>query len=387
MSAFTRFVSRLGWVPRLALAFALLYTFLVGINLMELAIKNLTSSTNWAQMLNRDLNPFIGLAVGVLITVMVQSSSATTSIIVAAVGANVISLTTAIPMVMGANIGTSVTSTIVSLGHVTRSQEFRRAFAGATVHDCFNLITVSILFPLELISASMMDGRGILNRAASWLVQFLPHGSQGEKSSNWIKISVKWSSGHIKDFFTDVIELSGVWLSVALLFSAIMMILGALYFLTKTMRVLMANRIEKWLNRALEKSVYLGLIFGVVITVMVQSSSITTSLLVPMFGAGILTLEAGFPILVGANIGTTVTALLASLATDDVKAAMTIAMVHLLFNCCGTAIFLPIRRMRLIPIACAEWLADRAVGNKLWVVGYMLAVFVLLPLIGWLFMD
>ncbi|MEK6248841.1 MAG: Na/Pi symporter, partial [Planctomycetales bacterium] len=213
---------------------------------------------------------------------------------------------------------------------------------------------------------------------------YLPHGTQGEKSRSWIKDSIKWLPGHIKDFFTDVVGLSSVWLSLALLVCAILMILGALLFLTKTMRVLMANRIEKRLNSALEKSVYIGLIFGMVITIMVQSSSITTSLLVPMFGAGILTMEAGFPILVGANIGTTVTALLASLVTDDVKAAMTIAMVHLLFNCCGTAMFLPIRRMRLIPIQCAEWLADRAVGNKLWVVGYLLAVFVLMPLIGWL---
>ena len=52
-------------------------------------------------------------------------------------------------MVMGANIGTTVTAKIVSLGHITRKSEFRRAFAASSVHDTFNLVTVAIMLPLE----------------------------------------------------------------------------------------------------------------------------------------------------------------------------------------------------------------------------------------------
>ena len=380
--------SSFSWLLRLLTAFALLYLFLVGINVLETAIKTATMSgaSQVKEALEaKDINPIVALSIGVLITVMVQSSSATTSMIVAAVGAGALPLTAAIPMVMGANIGTSVTSTLVSLGHVTRSEEFRRAYAGATVHDAFNLLTVAIMLPIELITAWMFNGRGVLNRAASWLVNFLPHDQTGEKPKSWFKNSIKWLGEHISHFFSDVLGLSGGWLSVALFICALLMLLLSLALLTKTMRMLMADRIEQWLNRVLEKSIYLGLIVGIGITTMVQSSSITTSLLVPMFGGGILTLEAGFPILVGANIGTTVTAIIASLVvTGNKEAAMTIAMVHLLFNCCGTLMFLPVRRLRLIPIGCAQWLADHAVRNKLWVLGYLMFVFVLLPLVGWL---
>jgi sodium-dependent phosphate cotransporter len=59
----------------------------------------------------------------------------------------------AVPIVMGANIGTSVTNTIVALGQITNAQEFRRAFAGATVHDMFNWLTVLVLLPLEVATS------------------------------------------------------------------------------------------------------------------------------------------------------------------------------------------------------------------------------------------
>lgn len=63
-----------------------------------------------------------------------------------------LSVKKAIPIVMGANIGTSVTNTIVSMGQITDKNDFRRAFAGATVHDVFNWLTVLVLLPLEVIS-------------------------------------------------------------------------------------------------------------------------------------------------------------------------------------------------------------------------------------------
>merc|ERR1712110_961360 len=93
---------------------------------------------------NSDLfdNPLAGLVIGILVTVLVQSSSTSTSIIVTMTAGNLIEVKNAIPMIMGANIGTSVTNTIVSLGAIGTKDEYRRAFAGATVHDCFNLLTV-----------------------------------------------------------------------------------------------------------------------------------------------------------------------------------------------------------------------------------------------------
>ena len=137
------------------------------------------------------------------------------------------------------------------------------------------------------------------------------------------------------------------------------------------------------MNRALESSALFGIGIGVVVTVAVQSSSITTSLLVPLCAAGVMTLESAFPIMLGANIGTTVTALLASMAQDN-PAALTIALVHLLFNVFGVTIIYPIPWVRRIPIRLATGLAGAASRNRIWVLVYVVGTFVILPLTGWL---
>jgi len=146
------------------------------------------------------------------------------------------------------------------------------------------------------------------------------------------------------------------------------------------MRLLMADQIESWLNRVLRRSGLLGLVIGTVITALVQSSSITTSLLIPMFGAGVLALEAGFPIMVGANIGTTITSLLAAIVAGPV--GLTIALVHLLFNALGTLIFFPFKPLRRLPIILAEKLADLAIENRIWVLVYIIGVFFVAPILG-----
>ena len=66
------------------------------------------------------------------------------------VSLSVLEVRPAIPIIMGANIGTSVTNTIVAMGQIADKNEFRRAFAGATVHDMFNLLSVSIILPIEV---------------------------------------------------------------------------------------------------------------------------------------------------------------------------------------------------------------------------------------------
>nr|KAG5704489.1 hypothetical protein BaRGS_003800 [Batillaria attramentaria] len=91
-----------------------------------------------------------GLMIGVMATALVQSSSTATSIVVALVASEVIPLKAGIPIIMGTNIGTSITNTIVALAQAADRDQFRRAFAGATVHDMFNWLAVLILLPLEV---------------------------------------------------------------------------------------------------------------------------------------------------------------------------------------------------------------------------------------------
>ncbi len=88
-------------------------------------------------------NPIVALLLGALATALVQSSSTVTSVIVGLVAGG-LPISIAIPMVMGANIGTTITNTLVSIGHIRSKEEFRRAFAASTVHDFFNLLAVAI---------------------------------------------------------------------------------------------------------------------------------------------------------------------------------------------------------------------------------------------------
>jgi sodium-dependent phosphate cotransporter len=357
---------------RLLFVFGLLFLFLVAVKLMENSVK-LVGADTADRLFQGVSNPFAGLAVGILATVLVQSSSVTTSIIVGLVGSGRLDVHTAVPMVMGANIGTSITNTVVSIGHITRGAEFRRAFAGATMHDFFNLLTVAILLPIEVAT-------GFLRRSAEACSGLFRFGGVAYESP--VKKVIKTLAGGIEHGITDLLHLSGWWAVAAMVVAALVLIVAALTFVTRIMRGLMANRMESALNRILGKSGLLGMLVGVVLTVAVQSSSITTSLLVPLIGAGIISLEVAFPLTLGANVGTTVTALLAVMAAEKTGAAMTIALTHLLFNLTGILILYPIPAVRRIPLQLARGLASLAMRNRVYIVVYILTVFVGIPLLG-----
>ena len=149
---------------RIVILILALYLFIVGIKTMSGGFKDMGSGFSEG-LVTTASNPLVGLFIGILATSVIQSSSATTSMVVTMVAAGVSGaekpvealpkfVSMAIPMIIGANIGTSVTNMIVSFGHVTRGTEFERAFAGAVVHDFFNVIAASILFPLELLKNS-----------------------------------------------------------------------------------------------------------------------------------------------------------------------------------------------------------------------------------------
>jgi solute carrier family 34 (sodium-dependent phosphate cotransporter) len=115
--------------------------------------------------------------------------------------------------------------------------------------------------------------------------------------------------------------------------------------------------------------------------VAVQSSSITTAMLVPMAAAGVLTLRNVYPITLGANVGTTITALLASLAVLRPE-GLTIALVHTLFNLVAIAIIYPIPLIRDLPLRAAVWTAKVATEHRSLVLGYVIGLFIVIPVIG-----
>ena len=353
--------------PRVAAALLLLFVFLIGVKGLGSGFR-LLGEDLIASFFAATENPLVGLLVGLLATTLVQSSSVTTSMIVALVAAPEypLPLANAVPMVMGANIGTTVTATVVSLAHVGRRDEFERAFPVAICHDAFNYFSVLVLLPLELAT-------GYLRQTAVWLAGSL--GGVGGVAYE-SPLDTALSTG-----FAPFVALAGAVFAapqgqaVFLIASSGLFIFFALFLLVKVLRTVLHTRVESTVNDALARSDVLAMLLGAAVTAMVQSSSITTSVLVPLGGAGLLRLEQAFPVTIGANIGTTVTALLAALAVSGPHAAegLQIALVHLLFNLSGLAIIYPVRRIRRVPLDVAQGVTRLAVRSwKLTVVGVVL---------------
>lgn len=340
-----------------------LYVFLVSIGLLGASFK-LFGKGLASQLIEMTSNPMVGLVAGVLATTLAQSSSTTTSIVVGMVAAGALTIEGAIPVVMGANIGTSVTNTLVSMGHITRPEEFKRALAGATVHDFFNLCAVLILLPLEMATGYL---RWVATTAAA-----LFSGAGGMSFANPLKAVTKPAIEMLLDLVGKNPTI-GVILALVLMY-------GALKVLVDLAKGIVVQRSGRLLNRYLFGSTMVAMLFGAVITVLVQSSSISTSMVVPLVGAGILTLEAVFPFTLGANVGTTVTAMLAALATGNL-AAVTVAFAHLFFNLSGIVMIYPIPLIRSIPLRMARGLALLASRNRAYAFIYVVGVFYAVPLI------
>ena len=357
---------------RSALVVALIYFFLVGVSSLETGIKIMGADTQ-ERLFSTVSNPLAGLFIGILGTILVQSSSASTSVIVGLVAARALKIDDAVPMIMGANIGTTVTNTLVSLAHIRQSEEFKRAFSVATVHDFFNVIAVAILLPFELAT-------GVLSSIAEWISSQLL-GNAGTEWKSPIKQFVTGPVGWIQDLWEAVGTSSNV-LGSLVVGSGLVIVLLALALITRNMRLLVAERVERTLNIVLSKGGgMVAMLLGVIITIAVQSSSITTSVLIPMSAAGVLSLRNAFPVTLGANVGTTITALLAALATDAPE-ALTIALVHTIFNVVGILLVYPFPTLRKIPIRASEALAAIAVERRTYAVAYVALAFIVIPVVG-----
>jgi len=348
---------------KLAGILVFLYLFIVGIGAMGHSFK-LFGSEFSERILNTTASPLVGLFIGILATSLVQSSSTTTSIVVGMVAGGAISISGAIPIIMGANIGTTITNTIVSMGHITRKAEFRRAFAAAVIHDFFNITAVAVLFPLELAT-------GFLSRSASYLAALF-EGIGGLKLGSPLKAATTPTI----TFLAELVDQQ----PVLLLIIAVLLIFATLIGIVKILRSLVIMRVSAFFDEHLFKTAARAFFFGVLLTALVQSSSITTSLAVPLVGAGLLSLRQIFPYTLGANVGTTVTAMLAALSTAN-AAAITVSFAHLLFNISGILLIWPIKKIRRLPILMAEFAAAMAIKNRFLPLLFILLVFFIIPLI------
>ena len=324
-------------------------------------------------------NPFVGLAIGIVATAIIQSSSTTTSIVVGMIAGG-LPLNIAIPMLFGANVGTSVTSTLVALGLAGNKKQFQRGFSMATVHDFFNLIAILIFFPLEIFT-------GFLGKTATAISPSLSGQGDGVVSGIFEAI------GDFIDLITEpLVGLAGtlttplgdVWGGVALAVVGIVLILFSIQFIGNILTALLVGKAQEILYAALGKNAFVGVLSGATITTLVQSSSTTTALTVPLAASGKFEVRTLFPFVVGANIGTTVTGLIAAFSASgaEAEAAMAGALVHTLFNTFAAILILGIPFMRKLPPLCSDWLAELATKNKLYVLAWIGGIFFILPILA-----
>src|SRR5262245_29745042 len=317
--------------------------------------------------------PLVGLSVGVLGTVLIQSSTTTTAIAVTAVGSGALPIRGAIPIILGANVGTTVTTTLVALTFLSNRTEFRRALAASSIHDFYNWLSLLILFPIELSWHPLERlSRSLTNAlyGSGWLPEpdrFNVIRSATRPVVDGVTRATSHLNSTLGPLFTIVI--------------GAVLILVAVNYLGKLLKLLLVGRARDILTTAVGRNSYLAMASGMGVTVLTQSSTITTSVLVPFVGAGILTPAQIYPVTVGANLGTTFTVVFAAFAVvgQDAKIGLQAAFVHLLYNLLAIVLIYVNPILRPVPLFCAETFARLAAERK-WVIAvYLVTVFFVLP--------
>merc|ERR1719183_81278 len=404
------------------LAILLLYLFIISLGLMANSFRILGGKSAGRAFRDSELfdNPLAGLVVGILVTVLVQSSSTSTSIIITMTAGDLITTRNAIPMIMGANIGTSVTNTIVSLGHMQNKDEYRRAFAGATVHDMFNVLCVAIFLPLQAITGflshiaeAIVDGfdvtdndekgekteilkaivKPVNNRILAIdkkMITSIAKAETAEDVAKYDDISIiKHKQKDDNHMFLDTPMSDGVAGTLMVLVSLGFLCL-CLILMVKVLQSIFRGRVAIFTRRAVNLEIesapglanYVLIMFGAVLTLLFQSSSVTTSTLTPLVGIGLIRIEKMFAFTVGANVGTCVTGILSALVTDKRKTGLTVALSHLLFNLLGMLVWYPIPAVRNVPLAMAKLNGNLAADMKGWPTAYLIIVFLAILIIS-----
>ena len=411
-----------------------LYFFVCSLSFLSDSFRILGGKNIGALFSNSELlqNPVVGLMIGVLVTVLVQSSSTSTSIIVGLVSAGA-PVRTAIPMIMGANIGTSVTNIIVALTQAGDREQFRRAFACANVHDMFNWLTAALLLTVEVLTGYLetvtgamvahlaADGSGTnqtsavskpdllksLTKPVTGLVVQLDQAvlagwaraePRYDNVSSVLRPACSWDEAGARSCPYLLAHLgpegAGVgetYIGLLLLAISLAMLCGCLIGMVKTLNSLLGAKVKSVIENIINADIpvrglgwltgYLAMVLGAVLTILVQSSSVFTSTLTPLAGAGLISLERAYPLTLGSNLGTTTTSILASFAAggDNMRAALQISLVHLTFNLTGILLFYPVPAMRW-PIFIARVLGDTTAQYRWFALLYLATMFFLLPL-------
>ncbi|XP_008829429.1 sodium-dependent phosphate transport protein 2C [Nannospalax galili] len=388
-------------------------------------------------------NPVAGLVIGVLVTVLVQSSSTSSSIVVSMVASKLLTVQASVPIIMGVNVGTSITSTLVSMAQSGDRDEFQRAFSGSAVHGIFNWLTVLVLLPLEsataalerlsklaLGAASLQPGRqspdilkAVTQPFTHLIIQLdssvITSSATGNTTNSslikrWCSTRVKMSQGNSEEcgIFTPCTErnstaiseeeklpchhlfvgsgLTDLAVGFILLAGSLLVLCACLVLIVKLLNSVLQGRIAQAVRAVINAdfpfpfgwlSGYLAILVGAGLTFLLQSSSVFTAAVVPLMGVGVISLERAYPLFLGSNIGTTTTALLAALASpaDMLLFAVQVALIHFFFNLAGILLWYLVPVLRL-PIPLAKSFGELTAQYPWVAIVYLLLTFLLLPL-------
>ncbi|HMJ69688.1 MAG TPA: Na/Pi symporter [Cyclobacteriaceae bacterium] len=348
---------------------AALFIFLLALDLMISSLQHLGASVA-ETIIMATSNPFTGLFIGLLITAIIQSSSATTSMVVALVASGSISLEGAIPIIMGANVGTTITSTIVSLGFITKKKEFRRAVSAGTYHDFFNILTILILFPLEYYYGFLS---GISQQIASTFFD-QPFGPTTR---------ISFLGGGLGTIVNNLVQL--IDNGFVLIILSFVLLFGSILFFRRVLSGILGLETEG--GKSADKDSGVQKFFfqsplkcfgwGLALTAVIRSSTITTSLVVPLVAKKVIRLNQAVPFILGANIGTTITAFIAAMSNSNI--AISIAIAHFLFNFIGVLIFSLVPYVKTIPVNLAKGLGKLTIRYRLAGFVYILLTFFFIP--------
>ncbi|AMQ55159.1 Na/Pi symporter [Algoriphagus sanaruensis] len=340
--------------------FLALLLFIFAIDLLTVAMSAINSGVA-LEILQVTSNPFVSLFIGLLVTALIQSSSTVTASVVAIVASGNLTLQQAVPIVLGANIGTTLTSTLVSFSFIMKKKEFRRALTAGIVHDLFNIITVILLFPLEVYF-------GFLSKISEKVASLFASDNNFDGPIIYNRMFTR----SISEWIIEVINIP----FLTMLLSIFMVFLAIKVLSTEMYRTFIKNSFEE-INKIIFQKTGLAFLYGIFFTAAVQSSTVTTSLVVPLVASKKVSVAKSFPFIIGANIGTTITAVIASIYKSE--AAIALAIVHILFNSFGALIFLPFPEIRQLPVRLAESMGRISLKYRVVGFAYILLTFFIIP--------
>ena len=428
-------------IVKLCFVIVFLYMFLLSLNFLTIGFTLVTPYLLSAKETFGFFlaNPFGAFAIGIFFTSILQDCTSTISISVTLVGAGIIKLKNTVPLIIGANIGSCVTNSLMAMTLTSNDQEFKRGFSAATLIDIFNYLTASVILAAEIIF-------GFMTFLSEKLASLMPDDAESLKKINFVstlvdpflnlfikldedqieavnngsntkQIALRCCSRPIylqeiqnftnpnQTFFLNVtgcvecnywcmpmLKAFGdggtglFWIIISLLF-----LLGCLFGIVKILSLIIVGPIAHGIRRAINaefpgklKFLMQVILFfaSLFITIIIQSSNIVVATLVPLCAIGIISLQRVYVMSVGANVGTTITGILSAFTqpTSALKRALQLAFVYVLFNIIGATLWLPIPFMRF-PKKLARKFSNIVIHHKWFIYVYVPCVYFIFPLV------